>query len=135
METFNFKIFEQGPIERSRVRMHVTIDSRCRIYFNKPALEAFGNPPGVVLMYDETKKAIGVLPSIVARKETYGLKTIGAHTGGKAISALNFCRNFSIAPSETLAFQNPRLNHDGILILSLHHVQPVTRRGRTIKNK
>jgi hypothetical protein len=107
--------------------MHVTIDQRCRIFFNKLALEAIGKPEGVALMFDDEKNAIGVLPSKLTRRETYRLKSIDRHSGGKSIPALNFCRHFSIAPTETLAFQNPRLNHDGVLILSLHHVQPVTR--------
>jgi hypothetical protein len=128
METHNFTLFEQGPIERTGDRMHVTIDQRCRIFFNKIAIEAIGRPDGVALMYDERQKAIGVLPSKLGRQETFRLKSIDRTSGGKLISALNFCRHFSItAPGETLAFQNPRLNHDGVLILSLHHVQPVTR--------
>ena len=128
METHNFTLFEQGPIERSHERMHITIDKRGRLFFNKLAFEALGKPVGVALMYDEAKQAIGVLPSTLTRKETFRLKPIHRESGGKVVTALNFCRHFSISPSETLAFQNPSLNHDGVLILSLHHVQPATRR-------
>jgi hypothetical protein len=130
METFNFKLFKDGPAERTHERLHVSIDSRCRIYFNGPAHAALGSPLGVALMYDETQQVIGVLPSAIGRKETYRLKTVGAHSGGRAIPALNFCRTFTIAPKETLAFENPRINHDGILILSLQHVHPASRRER-----
>ena len=135
METFNFKLFEQGPVERTHERMHVTIDRRCRIFFNRVAHEALGKPAGVALMFDEVKQAIGVLPSDTSKKETYRLKSIDRRSGGKAIAALNFCRNCSIDPKETFAFQNPRINHDGVLILSLHHVQTVTRRGWTRSKK
>ena len=126
METHNFTVFEQGPNERTHERIHVTLSSRGRLYFNPMAFEALGKPLGVVLMFDETKKAIGVLPSTMTRKETYRLRKMRA-SAGTYITALNFCRHFSINPTETLAFLGPRLNHDGVLILSLHHVQPATR--------
>ena len=72
MELYNFKLFEPGPIERSGGRMHVTIDQRCRIFFNKLALEAIGKPEGVALMFDDEKNAIGVLPSKLTRRERIG---------------------------------------------------------------
>jgi hypothetical protein len=128
METFNFKLFEQGPIERTNDRIYVTIDPRCRIFFNRQAHEALGSPLGVALMYDERQKVIGVLPSAIGRKETYRLRTNHKGSTGKAIPALNFCRAFDIAPTEALAFQNPRVNNHGVLILNLHQVQPITRR-------
>jgi hypothetical protein len=130
METYNFTLFKQGPVERTIERIYVTIDRRCRIFFNRTAHEALGKPAGVALMFDETKQVIGVIPSDTSKKETYRLKTIGGRSGGKVIAALNFCRCCSITPKETFAFQNPRVNHDGILILSLHHVQTVMRRER-----
>ena len=129
MEINKFILFEEGPNERTRDRLHVTISSRGRLYFNPIALEEIGRPPGVVLMYDEVNKAIGVLPGTMTRKETFRLRKLRA-SNGMYITALNFCRRCSIAPSETLAFQTPRINHDGILVLSLNHVQPVTRGRR-----
>lgn len=127
MEINTFTLFEQGPVERTRKRPYVTIDSKGRLYFNRIALEALGNPEGIALMYDETNQAIGVLPARLARQETYRVRSLYGHKGATIINALNFCRHFSIAPTETLAFQNPRINHDGILVLSLHQVQPAKR--------
>ena len=40
METHNFTLFEQGPIERTQDRMYVTIDKKGRLFFNKLAIEA-----------------------------------------------------------------------------------------------
>lgn len=126
MEQNNFTIFEPGPNERTRNRIHVTLSERGRIYINPVAYQALGEPMGLVLMFDEQKQLIGLMPATMTRREVYRVRKLHA-SNGRYVTALNFCRHFGINLSETLAFQNPSLNHDGVLILSLHHVQPVTR--------
>jgi len=125
--TYNFKVYKMGPTERATERMHVTVSSRGKFYFNPVAFAALGKPSGVVLMFDQKKMTIGVLPATLARKEVYRVRHLRL-ASGHFVSAINFLRHFSILPTATIAFPNASITPDGILILDLHYVQPVQRR-------
>jgi hypothetical protein len=126
MVDFNFELYEDGQVERSRDRVHVTLNKECRIFFNARALEALGGPDGVALMYDVRRKAIGVMPSL-NRKHAYRLRVKDPRTRGRVITARNFCRHYEIKPEETLEFPEASVNKDGILVLDLHTVKKARR--------
>ena len=123
---YNWEEFEDGqPIETGK-RIHVTINRHGKIFFNAPAIEALGVPDGITLLYDRRRSTIGVKPTPLNRKSAYKLRRKDtSHCRGREISALNFCRRFSICPDETLAFTAAEVNKDGILILDLNEVRSI----------
>lgn len=65
--------FEEGPNRPTKDRIHVTINERRKIYFNRHALEALGNPDGVTLMFDRRRSVIGIKPSPLNRESSFPL--------------------------------------------------------------
>jgi hypothetical protein len=121
---FKWEEFEDGqPVETGK-RIHATINSKGKLFFNAKAIEALGVPDGVTLLYDRRRSTIGVKPTPLNRKSAFKLRHKDpARSHGQIISAKNFCKRFSIHPEETLAFTDPTVNNDGILILDLNEVR------------
>lgn len=121
----NFELFEEGQVERTRERVHVTLNKECKMFFNARALEALGEPDGVALLFDRRRQVIGVMPSALNRKHAYRLRPKDRVSRSRVITAKNFCRHYSINPSETLAFPAASVNKDGVLVLDLQTVEKV----------
>ena len=120
----DFEIFEAGPVVQATDRPHVTINTRVHIFLNRYAIGAIGNPDAVTLMFDRRRKIIGIMPSERRHKRSFPLRNKNAvPTRGQMIHAKNFCNEYGIHVSETLAFTSPEVNHNGILVLSLHEVR------------
>src|SRR5436190_1548667 len=72
------------------------------------------------------RKVIGVMPSDRRRPNAFPLRRKdGEASRGRMLHANNFCKHYAIRPTETLAFINPEINNNGILILNLHEVRSV----------
>ena len=122
----NFELFEEGQQDYSGRDVHVTINPTGKIFLNRRALAALGDPDSVALMYDTKRSIIGIQPVPPSRPHAFRLqKKFGR---GRTLSAKNFCRHYSIRPEETLAFGSPTVNKDGIMILDLNDVRSVTRK-------
>ena len=130
MNEFNWEFFEDGPPSATASSVHVTINTRCMIFFNRQAHAALGSPEGVSLMYDPRRSTIGVIPTPLNRRSTYKLRAKDGRrmASGCMISAKNFCKRFEILPQESLAFTDAEINNDGILILDLNKVRSVEKR-------
>ncbi|MGH9948828.1 MAG: hypothetical protein ACRD6X_16770 [Pyrinomonadaceae bacterium] len=122
---FDFELYEEGQVGRTRDRVHVTLGKDSHIYFIGKAVEALGRPDGVALLFDRRRQVIGVMPSALNRNHAYRLRHKAGMGAGRVISAKNFCRHYAIRPEETLAFPDASVNKDGILVLDLHAVKGV----------
>jgi hypothetical protein len=107
--------------------LHVTLNKECRMFFNRHAVEALGEPDGVALLFDKRRKIIGVMPAALNKQHSYRLQPQWRGSKSKKIAAGNFCRKFGVKPTETIAFPNAEVNRDGILVLDLQQVKRVTR--------
>jgi hypothetical protein len=124
----DFEIFEEGPVVQTTDQPHVTINKLGHIFLNRHAHALIGNPEFVTLMYDRKRQIIGLMPSDRRRTHTFPLrKKDGVTSRGRMLHIMNFCRRYSIRPTETLAFTNPAVNNNGILVLSLHDVRSVSK--------
>ena len=124
--TVDFEIFEAGPVVKDTDRVHVTINKLGHIFLNRRMLEALGEPDAVTLMYDRRRSIIGVMPSPLHRSHAFPLRRKDRKTSrGRMVHANNFCKHYSIRPTETLAFLSPVVNKDGILVLDLNDVRSV----------
>ena len=122
----DFEIFEAGPEVKNTDRVHVTIDKLGHLFLNRHAVAAIGEPDGVTLMYDKRRSIIGVMPSALNQQRSYPLRKKDKRTSrGRCVNAMNFCRKYKIAPSETLAFLSSEVNNNGILVLDLNDVRSV----------
>ncbi len=115
--------FEEGANRSTKDRTHVTINRQRRIYFNRHALEALGNPDGVTLMYDRKKSAIGIKPSPLNRQSSFPHWIKKNGRVGQLNTATDFCRRYKINPKGTLAFTTARVDSEGVLILDLNAIR------------
>ena len=122
----NFELFEDGESMRSREVVHVTLNKECRMFFNRHAVEALGEPDGVALLFDKRRKIIGVMPAALNKRYSYRLQPQFRGSKSKKIAAGNFCRKYGVKPTETIAFPNAEVNKDGLLVLDLQAVKAVS---------
>jgi hypothetical protein len=123
----NFELFEEGEVKRGQVRVHVTLRRNGKIFFNRHALAAIGDPAAVALLFDARLQIIGVMPTALNQKHAYRLRTKD-QSSGRIITARNFCTRYAIKPTDTLEFPTARVNRDGTMMLDLHAAEPVKRR-------
>src|SRR5688500_18550952 len=121
----NFELFEEGERSQAASGVHVTLNKECKLFFNRLAVEALGEPDGVALLFDKRKKIIGVRPSALAKKHAYRLRPFSRGSRSKRITIKNFCRRYGLQPSGTLAFPSAAVNRDGVLVLDLQDVKTV----------
>jgi hypothetical protein len=71
---YNWQDFEEGQAYDTGSRVHVTINPKGKIFFNKHAVAALGSPDGVSLMYDNRRSTIGVKATPLNRQSSYRLR-------------------------------------------------------------
>ena len=122
METIHkWEEYDAGFVNQDPQRIHVTLNKRCVLYLNGPAIKALGDPDSVVLYYDPKLKTIGVKRASVARRNAYRLKAKSPKDPGQMLYAANFCNHYGIRPSNTIVFTDPEVDSDEILILNLNN--------------
>jgi hypothetical protein len=109
-------------------RIHVTVNPRGNIYLGRRALEALNSPEAVVLLFDPGSKTIGVRRAAADRRNAHLLKTKDTRGRGKMVYAAEFLRFYGISVTETLVFEMPELDEDGILVLNLSETMVIRKR-------
>lgn len=128
---YKWEEFEDGQMYMTKDRIHVTINRKGKLYLNRNAIAALGNPDGVSLLYDKRQATIGVRASPLNRRSAFVLrKKKPTDQIGRVICMGNFCRRHNIRPSGTIFFTSPQLTNDGILVLDLNDVREVEHRGK-----
>ena len=97
--------------------MRVTLTLGKDFYLNRLALEALGKPEAVRFYFDVSRKRIGIKAespeveqSVLVRKREreYGL-----------VRAAHFCNHYGIKLEDSIMFQNPYVDSEGMLVLDL----------------
>jgi hypothetical protein len=123
----NLELYEEGPVEWARERVHVTLSKDYQLFLNRWALAALGEPEGVAVLFDKRLQVIGVMPAALGRRHVFPLRRRTRSEKGRVITVKGFCRKFGIRPSETIAFTTAKVNRDGVMLLDLNQVAAVGR--------
>ena len=117
MMIMNWEEFPVGPHGESE-KLHVTIDKKGTILIGAKAYEKLGKPEAAVLLFDKLKSVIGLLPTNPRAGNAYKFvkKVNGRHT---VVRAIRFCRHHGIRIGRTMAFNDPVIDSEGILMLDL----------------
>lgn len=110
--------FTGGPVERSRERLHITLDKKGVFLFNRKVFEALGSPRAVVLYFEKEASVIGISAAHPKLREAFPVK-VKADGSNWIVNAIPFCRHFGIKPDKTEAFVNPDIDDSEILQLDL----------------
>jgi hypothetical protein len=118
---------DPGP--NSRDRMRVTLNDRGSFYLNPTAMKALGEPDAVEMLFDRKQSVVGILRSPIDRPGAYRLKRKSSNApNGRMLYATGFCKKYRIQPKSVILFTDARVNKDGILILDLNQIAPVSRK-------
>ncbi len=122
-QQWQFEEFEDGPRIQDGARPHVTLTPKGCFYLNWPTLKALDEPDAVVMLYDRRLQTIAIKRAPLTKRNSYRLKPKdGEKARGRILYAANFCKHYHIKPSTTIAFLNPKMDDD-LLILSLHEAR------------
>ena len=125
-----FEKFTGGPFISSRDRVHVTINKKGALLFNRRMYELMGEPKAVVLFFDTAASVIGVSAAHPQLTEAFPLRTNG--TAFK-INAISFAKHYGIQIDATEVFLTPEIDEKGILHLDLRRTRTVFGRKRRKK--
>ena len=113
-----------GPRDVSG-EMHVTLNRKGEIMIGAAAYEKFGRPEAAVLLYEEENKLIGVLEASTRAKNAYPLMGKKGRDKHRVIRANRFCRHHGIKFPATMAFNNPEIDEEGVLVLDMNDARVV----------
>ena len=112
-----------GPNITNRDRLHVTLNSKGMIKFNRKAYEAIGTPSAALLFFEKATSTIGITAAQPHLTEAFPFTQNNINW---TLNAMPFCRHFGIKfDTGTEAFINPELDTDGTLMLDLRQTRRV----------
>ena len=114
--------FTGGPVERSRDRLHITLDKKGVFLFNRKVFEALGSPQAVVFYFEKDTNVIGISSAHPKLREAFPVK-VKADGSNWIVNAIPFCRHFGIKPDGTEAFVDPDVDAQEILQLDLRNTR------------
>lgn len=130
MGKYKWKEFNTTAVGQGRDKIRATINRKGRIYLNRRAATALGEPDHVVLMYDSYHQTIGVRALREEGPNAFRARR-DERAGGIILYTSNFCREFGIKPKSTLAFVRAEVDSEGVLILSIRDTLPIRRKQDT----
>jgi hypothetical protein len=98
--------------------LHVTLNRKGWIVFNRTTYERIGNPEAVHLLYDRTNNRIGLQPTRTVMKDAYPVRKANRY-GAMMVSAFRLLTEHAIRVPDTLEFPDVEIDEDGILIIDL----------------
>ena len=113
--------------------MYVTMNRKGHIVMNRRAYESAGAPEAFLLKFDPINNRIGLEPAGAADRNAYRACPSGRH-GGKLVRAYRLMQDNALEVPETIQFQNPEIDTDGMLILDLKTAK-VSARAKNGKGK
>jgi hypothetical protein len=126
---WNWEEFTDGPASGSADRMHITVNRRGCFHLSRRAIERLGEPDSVVLMFDRRRGVIGMVQAPFNKPNAFRLKRKqGKAAASRVVYAANFCRRYAICPDDTIAFNDAKVDKDGVPILDLNEVRSVKKK-------
>ena len=98
--------------------LYITMNRKGSIVMTKHTHQRLGEPKAFILMFDTVNSRIGLKPTSPSSHNAYKVGPSGKY-GGKVVYAYRLAREFGIDLPETIEFQNPEIDQDGILVLDL----------------
>lgn len=118
--------FPIGPGD-AKNELHVTLNKRGLLLIGARAYERFGRPENAVLLFDQVNSLIGVQASNRHAPNAYPLIRENKTNKGnfRIIRASRFCRHYAIRVGRTIAFVDPTIDPDGVLVLDLKQTRTI----------
>lgn len=114
----------KGRAKRSVNReVYVSLDRRKELYLSSLTIEELREPKAMHVFFDEANRRIGLKPAPIEDEDSLRIRYLSGKSAHIALGS--FCREFGIVPECRIAFQNVRVNADGIMVLDLQSAKSV----------
>lgn len=114
----NWKECVSDPRTAQWSGLYVTMNRKGHIVMTKHTYHRLFEPKAFVLLFDAVNNRIGLKPAALSMLNAYKVGPHGKY-GGKVIFAYRLTQEFGIDIRETIEFQDPEIDYDGILVLDL----------------
>ena len=104
--------------------LHVTLSRKGEILIGAKAFVKLGEPEAAVLLFDKVNSLIGLRPSNENAENAHPLKA-KAKARYRVVRAYRFCRKYGIKVDKTVAFNEPEIDEEGVLVLNVKATRSV----------
>ncbi len=115
-------IVPRGDVAAHWSGLYVTMNKIGSIVMSRVTHERLGSPASYILMYDRFNMRLGLKPAKPGERYAYPARNMGKR-GARIIRVYRLVAEFGIRPPDTIEFQQPKIDIDGVLILDLRNVR------------
>jgi hypothetical protein len=115
-------ILPRGDVAAHWSGLYVTMNRLGSIKMSRVTHERLGAPEAFVIMFDRFNQRLGLKPAKFGERNAYPARTYGRR-GAKIVRAYRLVAEFGIRPTDTIEFQQPKIDLDGHLILDLRTIR------------
>ena len=118
-----WKILPRGDVAPHWSGLYVTMNKQGAIVISRVTHERLGSPAAYLIMLDAFNHRLGLKPADSGTRHAYPARDYGRRRGSKIIRAYRIITEFGIRPPDTIEFQSPKIDPEGILILDLRNLR------------
>lgn len=108
----------RGDVRGQWAAIYITMNKKGYISMSRRTYERLDEPKAFNLYFDKVNSRIGLKPTALAARNAFPVAKQGRH-GGRVIRAWRLMQEFGIDLPETMQFDDPEIDQEGILILDL----------------
>ena len=114
----NWKEVPKDKVRGQWAALYVTMNPKGRIAMSRITYERMGEPKAVNLLFDDVNNLIGIKPTAPAARNAYRV-CVGTPRGGRVVHAYRLIQDEGIRLPQTIQFDDPEIDQDGVLVLDL----------------
>ncbi|MBK9216755.1 MAG: hypothetical protein IPM59_14385 [Chloracidobacterium sp.] len=114
----NWKELPKDDTAAAWAGLYVTMNPKGRISMSRVTYHRVGAPAAFLILFDAVNNVIGLKATHLAARNAYRPCAVNSN-GGRAIFANRLINEYAIRLPDTIRFQDPEIDQDGVLVLDL----------------
>lgn len=115
-------ILPRGDVRPQWSGLYVTLNRFGALALSGVTHKRLGSPAAYIIMFDRFNQRLGLKPVKADTPNAYPARNY-ARRGARIIRAFRLLTEFGIRPPDTIEFQLPKIDLDGVLILDLRTIR------------
>ena len=115
-------VIPRGDVAPHWSGLYVTMNQKGSIAMSSVTHERLGSPDHFVLSFDRFNHRLALKPAEADTPHAYPARKYGRR-GARIIRVYRLVSQFGLRPPDTIQFQNPKIDLDGVLILDLRTIR------------
>ncbi|MFZ1701118.1 MAG: hypothetical protein WBO10_16465 [Pyrinomonadaceae bacterium] len=117
-----WKILPRGDVAAHWSGLYVTMNKLGSIVISRVTHERLGSPDAYQILFDQFNQRLALKPVDAETPHAYPARKRGLR-GARIIRAYRLIAEFGIRPPDTIEFERPKIDLDGVLILDLRKIR------------